>query len=426
MAGARRAADELGIDVVLVGPADQLGDTGGLEVLPASEVIAMDEDPGQGVRRKKDSSLVRAAEAVRDGRALAMVSAGNTGATMASALLRMGRLKGITRPAIATPIPQIGSHPTVLLDAGANTDTLAIVLAEQTGRSVQAVDLVLRDVQDRIAALGVGTPEEFRRVARTQEIHEFLHSRADRLPQVNDITLIGADGNRLSNSRDWPAPAGNLSDREYARHFAAQDDRGLFISQPTVNRATHVWSLYLVRRVDGPHGEYLGMVIGAVPLRVFAGLYESIDLPRSESFLLLRRDGTMLARHPDAVDRAGTKMPDDRAGMRRWRGAAATSNRRAFSTGSRDSSWCGCCAITPGDGCLHPQGRGPGALAAGSDADRPRHGLRPVACCCCCTRSHGSSAGWRSSGLRWPRAGHGWPPPRASWRPRWHRWIRAW
>ena len=88
------AAEELGIDVVLVGPPDQLGDTGGLEVLPASEVIAMDEDPGQAVRRKKDSSLVRAAEAVRDGRALAMVSAGNTGATMASALLRMGRLEG--------------------------------------------------------------------------------------------------------------------------------------------------------------------------------------------------------------------------------------------------------------------------------------------------------------------------------------------
>jgi glycerol-3-phosphate acyltransferase PlsX len=116
VAGARRAADELGIDVVLVGPPDQVGDTLGLELIACSEVIGMDEDPAQGVRRKKDSSLVRAAEAVRDGRALAMVSAGNTGATMASALLRMGRLKGIVRPAIATPIPQLGSHPTVLLD----------------------------------------------------------------------------------------------------------------------------------------------------------------------------------------------------------------------------------------------------------------------------------------------------------------------
>jgi phosphate acyltransferase len=59
---------------------------------------------------------------VRDGRASAMVSAGNTGATMASALLRLGRIKGVARPAIATPIPVPGSTPTVLLDAGANAE----------------------------------------------------------------------------------------------------------------------------------------------------------------------------------------------------------------------------------------------------------------------------------------------------------------
>lgn len=123
VAGARRAVDELGIPVVLVGRVADLGDTGGLEVIEASEVIAMDADPGSSVRKMKDSSLVRAAEAVRDGKASAMVSAGNTGATMASALLRMGRIKGVQRPAIATPIPVPGADtPTVLLDAGANSE----------------------------------------------------------------------------------------------------------------------------------------------------------------------------------------------------------------------------------------------------------------------------------------------------------------
>ncbi len=123
VAGARRAVDELGIPVVLVGRAAELGDTGGIEVIEASEVIAMDADPGSSVRKMKDSSLVRAAEAVRDGKASAMVSAGNTGATMASALLRMGRIKGVQRPAIATPIPVPGADtPTVLLDAGANAE----------------------------------------------------------------------------------------------------------------------------------------------------------------------------------------------------------------------------------------------------------------------------------------------------------------
>ena len=126
VAGARRAVDELGIPVVLVGRAAELGDTGGIEVIEASEVIAMDADAGSSVRKMKDSSLVRAAEAVRDGKASAMVSAGNTGATMASALLRMGRIKGVQRPAIATPIPVPGADtPTVLLDAGANAECSA-------------------------------------------------------------------------------------------------------------------------------------------------------------------------------------------------------------------------------------------------------------------------------------------------------------
>ncbi|HET9691890.1 MAG TPA: phosphate acyltransferase PlsX [Acidimicrobiales bacterium] len=129
VAGARQAA-EAGHPVVLVGDPARLGDTGGLEVIAASEVIEMHDDPAKGVRTKKDSSLVRAAEAVRDGRASAMVSAGNTGATMASALLRMGRLKGLARPAIATPIPVPGTTPTVVLDAGANAECAAAWLVQ--------------------------------------------------------------------------------------------------------------------------------------------------------------------------------------------------------------------------------------------------------------------------------------------------------
>ena len=121
--GARRAADELGVPVVLVGRPEDLDPLrGDLDVVAASQVIGMDADAGSSVRTMKDSSLVRAAEAVRDGSASAMVSAGNTGATMASALLRLGRIKGVARPAIATPIPVPGSTPTVLLDAGANAE----------------------------------------------------------------------------------------------------------------------------------------------------------------------------------------------------------------------------------------------------------------------------------------------------------------
>ena len=130
IAGARAAVDELGLSVILVGVPDLMGDPLGLEVFPCSEIIAMDDDPAASVRRKKDSSLVRSAELVRDGTACAMVSAGNTGATMASALLRMGRLPGVVRPCIATPIPNPGRQPMVMVDAGANSECTPEMLVQ--------------------------------------------------------------------------------------------------------------------------------------------------------------------------------------------------------------------------------------------------------------------------------------------------------
>ena len=128
VAGAQLAADE-GIPVILVGQPDLIGETD-IEVIAASEVIAMDEDPTKSVRTKKDSSLVRAAEAVRDGRAAGMVSAGNTGAALAAATLRMKRIRGVARPAIATPLPAFsGGSPNILIDAGANVDCTPELLA---------------------------------------------------------------------------------------------------------------------------------------------------------------------------------------------------------------------------------------------------------------------------------------------------------
>jgi phosphate acyltransferase len=157
VAGARRAVEELGIPVVLVGPTDgSLGDTGDLEVLHASEVIEMHADPAQSVRTKKDSSLVRAAEAVRDGRACAMVSAGNTGATMASALLRMGRLPGVARPGLAALIPAISGRPAILVDAGANADCRAEWLVQFAQMGAVFVTRRYGTVAPKVGLLSIG------------------------------------------------------------------------------------------------------------------------------------------------------------------------------------------------------------------------------------------------------------------------------
>jgi phosphate acyltransferase len=116
--GAHGAASE-GVVPVLVGPSGL--DTQGLELIEAPDVIAMDDKPTEAVRAKPNSSLVVACRAVAEGKADAVVSAGNTGAMLAACLLELRRIPGVRRPAIAVTIPS-RSSATVLLDSGANAD----------------------------------------------------------------------------------------------------------------------------------------------------------------------------------------------------------------------------------------------------------------------------------------------------------------
>jgi glycerol-3-phosphate acyltransferase PlsX len=174
VAGARQVAEQTDIKVALVGPVGGMGDTGELPCFPASEVIGMEDDPGQGVRRKKDSSLVRAAEAVRDGKAMAMVSAGNTGAAMAAALLRMGRLPSVIRPAIATPIPNPGGPwPTVLIDAGANAECSPAMLVQFAQMGAAFARKRYGVTEPRVALLSIGE-EKSKGTPLVKETHALL------------------------------------------------------------------------------------------------------------------------------------------------------------------------------------------------------------------------------------------------------------
>ena len=104
-------------------------------------------------------------------------------------------------------------------------------------------------------------------------------------------------------------PPADLSDRDYMRHFAADNDAGLFVGEPILNRATNVWTIIVARRLNNRDGAFLGVALAAMPLRVFTGLYASIDPPQHVSLMLLRRDGTVLVRHPDTAQHIGQKMP---------------------------------------------------------------------------------------------------------------------
>src|SRR6478609_8365773 len=142
-----------GIVPVVFGPAAL--DTRGLEHVVAEQVVAMDEKPAEAVRSKPDSSLVAACRAIPEGRADAVVSAGNTGAMLAAGLLEIRRLPGVMRPAIAVPIPA-RDGPSVLLDCGANADARAEHLLQfgHMGAIFAEEVLGIHDPEVRLLSIG--------------------------------------------------------------------------------------------------------------------------------------------------------------------------------------------------------------------------------------------------------------------------------
>ena len=171
VAGAVQAASD-SIEPVLFGPSSL--DTQGLELVPTTESIAMDEKPAEAVRAKPDSSLVRSARAVGDGDAAAVVSAGNTGAVLAASLLHVRRLPGVLRPGIAIVIPE-RQGPTVLIDAGANADARPEHLVQFAHMGAVFAEEILDAPNPSVRLLSIGEePEKGNQL--TLDTHALLES----------------------------------------------------------------------------------------------------------------------------------------------------------------------------------------------------------------------------------------------------------
>ena len=163
--------------VILVGDETTLRGLAGelpsnVSIAHAAEVIGMDEHPALALREKKNASILVATDLVRRGDADAVVTAGHTGAGMAAAVLRLGRVRGVDRPALAVQmITEAG--PFVLLDIGANPDSTAENLAQYARMGAIFADRVLGVSRPRVALLSIGE-EKGKGDARIQQATELL------------------------------------------------------------------------------------------------------------------------------------------------------------------------------------------------------------------------------------------------------------
>jgi signal transduction histidine kinase len=190
---------------------------------------------------------------------------------------------------------------------------LSRVLAEDTSRYTRVVDVVLREVQSRIIELGIANPEQFRLDLAGEATYALLHARVRDLPQASAISLLDATGRMVNFSRAWPPPALDAHDRDFFQYLATHEDPAPYLGAVAHSRVTDALTLFMARRIDGPGGQFLGVVVGALDVADLTGRYQAVLTQSGESITLLRRDGLVLARFPNGESAVGQHLPPESA-----------------------------------------------------------------------------------------------------------------
>ena len=191
VAGAIMAAGGLGVEITLVGQAEAIqaelkgmAEIHGLRVVDAPDVVGMDEHATDAIKSKPDSSLLVGLKLVKAGEADAFVTAGNTGATMAGALLTLGRVRGISRPALATIFPTATERLTMFLDVGANADCRPIHLIQFAHMASAYMERMFGVHRPTVALLSIGE-EDSKGNQLVLEVNQAL--RASRLNFAGNV-----------------------------------------------------------------------------------------------------------------------------------------------------------------------------------------------------------------------------------------------
>ncbi|CAA2156943.1 hypothetical protein MBRA_02373 [Methylobacterium brachiatum] len=175
---------------------------------------------------------------------------------------------------------------------------LATILADQADRALQAIELVQDAVLAEFRTAGIRSADQYAEVASRPAMHAALRTWIAALPQANAITLVDARGQLLNFSRYWPIPTVNIADRDYFKALSSEPSLQRYVGRPVSNRGDGAMTIYIARKVAAPDGTFLGLVLGAVELGYFEGLYDRISPADDAVVSLFRNDGMLLVRHP--------------------------------------------------------------------------------------------------------------------------------
>ena len=179
------------------------------------------------------------------------------------------------------------------------------IFAEQTERSFESADLVLKGIQNRLTV-----PYGSQFSLGSLEVHLLLATRVLGMRQMDALYLVDANGNLLNSSLEQTDKKNPSIKLDYFKTYVNSSNQGLFISKPVLNTQTKAWTLYLARKIYDPDRNFKGIVVGAIDIAHFEDVYQLLKLDYPRPVSLYRDDGVLIASFPHRQNMIGERAPE--------------------------------------------------------------------------------------------------------------------
>ncbi|HZP76530.1 MAG TPA: ATP-binding protein [Pseudolabrys sp.] len=191
-------------------------------------------------------------------------------------------------------------HQQTLKDVQATLLLHSLTLSEAVEQTFRATDLVLDNLVERVRATAERNDPSDPQLMTSHEAYLLLKEKRSELPQVDSLAILDAGGVLLANSRVWPTPTIDFSDREYFTAVKAEPKLSSFVAAPFRSRLTGEWLVARGRPIVTARGRFIGEVVATMPLHHFETFFHATSLGSGYTVSLVRRDGMLLVRYPQA------------------------------------------------------------------------------------------------------------------------------
>ncbi|SEC10163.1 bifunctional diguanylate cyclase/phosphodiesterase [Bradyrhizobium erythrophlei] len=194
-------------------------------------------------------------------------------------------------------------------------ENTVLLLARHFDQQLDDLEVVQRDLIAFMRDNGIATPENYKRRMSAADIHAMLKSKMDALSNVGSLNVFDADGVLINSSGAWPLPQASIADRDYFNIFKSSPYSPDMMVAPVVSRVSGNWTTAIVRKVTGPHGEFLGVVGRGIEPATFEKFFSTVALGEGAAISMHHRDGTLLARYPHVEEMIGKNFRSGPAGQ---------------------------------------------------------------------------------------------------------------